>query len=408
MRKFKKQLAILLTLALVCGTFIAFSSISVSAAPVADLVAYGYKPGTDFLFADFMGAASQAEVSGAPGVAQTGSNTDTVNGIYTPGNYDQFYSKDNYKSAGGAWGPLIGTGVNGPVGHRYLAICMRTRPGQVLFDSYYSGNFGFKIDRSDAGGSWPGFDMSDGKYIPAAIGMPGPVFTSFTTVYWDLGPAGVPAVEYFMIHSYNNGFADLPRVDIAGIWFTPSMDPITTTTEAPLTTTEAPPTTTEAPPITTTIPIIDNTYAVMRIDHLYAAVNGKKEKVQEGQDLAPIFSSELRTMVPFRFIATCFGAALDWDEGAGSAIIDYKGKHIVLPIGAYYAYVDGVQTPITNPAQIMTEGRTFVPFRVVSELLGGINLDYDPGTMTIIASSDPIVAPYDVAFYVALFNNLCM
>jgi len=145
----------------------------------------------------------------------------------------------------------------------------------------------------------------------------------------------------------------------------------------------------------------------MRIDNLYAAVNGAKVKVQEGQDLAPIFNTEARTMVPFRFIATCFGAAVDWDEGAGSAIIDYQGKHIVLPIGTMYAYVDGVQIPINNPAQIMTEGRTFVPFRVVSELLGGIKLDYDPGTFTIIASNDPIESPYDVAYYVNLFNTIC-
>jgi len=145
----------------------------------------------------------------------------------------------------------------------------------------------------------------------------------------------------------------------------------------------------------------------MRLDNLYAAVNGQKVRVNDAQELAPIMNEGGRTMVPFRFIATCFGADVDWDEGLGSAIIDYKGKHIVLPIGKDFCYVDGVQTPINNPAQIMTEGRTFVPFRVVSELLGDINLDYDPGTLTIIASDYDIAAPYDVAYYVNQFNTIC-
>jgi len=144
----------------------------------------------------------------------------------------------------------------------------------------------------------------------------------------------------------------------------------------------------------------------MRIDNLYAAVNGAKVRVNDTQDLAPIFNDVGRTMVPFRFIVTCFGAAVDWDEGAGSAIIGYKGKHIVLPIGTDFCYVDGVKMPINNPAQIMTEGRTFVPFRVVSELLGDILLDYDPGTMTIIAADAPIEGQYSVAYYVSLYNSI--
>jgi len=142
--------------------------------------------------------------------------------------------------------------------------------------------------------------------------------------------------------------------------------------------------------------------ATMRIDNLFASVNGEKVRVNDAQELTPIFNQGGRTMVPFRFIATCFGAKVDWDNDIGSTIIDYKGKHIVIPIGESFAYVDGVQTPINAPAQIMTFGRTFVPFRAVSELLGGINLDYDPGSMTIIASEGEI----DVQKCVAEFNNL--
>jgi len=111
-------------------------------------------------------------------------------------------------------------------------------------------------------------------------------------------------------------------------------------------------------------------------------------------------------MVPFRFIATCFGTDVDWYGDSGSAVIDYNGKHIVIPIGMPYAYVNGVQTPINAPAEIMTFGRTFVPFRAVSELLGDVVLDYDSPTETIVASKAPISGQYHLAYYVALYNSI--
>jgi len=66
-----------------------------------------------------------------------------------------------------------------------------------------------------------------------------------------------------------------------------------------------------------------------------------------------------------------------------------------------YAIVNGAQTPINATAQIMTFGRTFVPFRAVSELLD-INIDYDSDTMTIITSEGEI----DVAKCVAEYDSL--
>lgn len=110
-------------------------------------------------------------------------------------------------------------------------------------------------------------------------------------------------------------------------------------------------------------------------------------------------------MVPFRFIATCFGAEVDWDGNAGSVIIIYNGKNIRLPIGMSYAFVNGVQTPINAPAEIIA-GRTFVPFRAVSELLGDVYLEYDNATSTIIAAKAPITGAYNVAYYVNLFNTI--
>jgi len=69
---------------------------------------------------------------------------------------------------------------------------------------------------------------------------------------------------------------------------------------------------------------------IMRLDNLHAAVNGVKVRVNDAEALTPIMNQGGRTMVPFRFIATCFGADVDWDGGSGSAIIDYKGKVFAL------------------------------------------------------------------------------
>ena len=79
---------------------------------------------------------------------------------------------------------------------------------------------------------------------------------------------------------------------------------------------------------------------IMRIDELYASVNGEKVRVNDLQDLTPIFNQGGRTMVPFRFIATAFGADVDWDGDLGSAVIDYNGKHIVIPIDKPFAMLN--------------------------------------------------------------------
>jgi len=143
---------------------------------------------------------------------------------------------------------------------------------------------------------------------------------------------------------------------------------------------------------------------VMRIDQLFAMVGDQKVRVNDAQDLTPIFNIGGRTMVPFRFIATCFGAGVDWDGDLGSVIIKCNGKTIQIPIDMPYAYVNGVQTPINAPAEIMTEyNRTFVPFRAVAELLE-INVDYDSDTMTIIASEGEIDVAKSVADYDALMK----
>ena len=143
-------------------------------------------------------------------------------------------------------------------------------------------------------------------------------------------------------------------------------------------------------------------YVIMRIDERYAAIDGQKVKIHETEPLTPIFNDVGRTMIPFRFIAACFGGEVDWDGDRGCVIVktekrDYRS--LVMYIGQTTAYLNGIPVEMNAPAQIMTDGRTFVPFRAVAELLG-VNVEYDFDTMTIIASEGEIniakcVADYD-------------
>ena len=65
--------------------------------------------------------------------------------------------------------------------------------------------------------------------------------------------------------------------------------------------------------------------------------------------------------------------------------------------------IGGKVTYIPEPARILTQyNRTFVPFRVVSALLGLDELYYDDNTETIIASD----SEFNVSECIALYNAL--
>ena len=67
-------------------------------------------------------------------------------------------------------------------------------------------------------------------------------------------------------------------------------------------------------------------------------------------------------MVPFRAIAEGLGAVVGWNEFTSSAYIQRDGITIDLPVGV--PLPDDMGTPI------IVDGRTFVPVRYVSEVLG--------------------------------------
>ena len=95
------------------------------------------------------------------------------------------------------------------------------------------------------------------------------------------------------------------------------------------------------------------------IDHYQAMINGMVVTI----DAAPFIDpANNRTMVPLRVIAEAFGTQVEWDEVAQAVIIFNGGVGRALFINQ----------PLPNDmgTAVIVGGRTFVPLRYVSDMLG--------------------------------------
>lgn len=84
---------------------------------------------------------------------------------------------------------------------------------------------------------------------------------------------------------------------------------------------------------------------------------------------APPFIENGRTLVPFRFIGEALGAKIDWIAEEKKAVYELNNVKVEVIIGSTTAYVNGKPITLEVPAKI-SNGRTFVPLRFVSEALG--------------------------------------
>lgn len=108
-------------------------------------------------------------------------------------------------------------------------------------------------------------------------------------------------------------------------------------------------------------------------------------------DVAPYVVNG-RTLVPLRFIGDAMGAKIDWEPKsqkitftlAQKIVMFWIGKNEVqIKIGPSYS-----KTISIDAAPVISSGRTFVPVRAVSELLGGEVL-YDAKTRVITINFPP-------------------
>ncbi|MCR4443455.1 MAG: copper amine oxidase N-terminal domain-containing protein, partial [Peptococcaceae bacterium] len=102
------------------------------------------------------------------------------------------------------------------------------------------------------------------------------------------------------------------------------------------------------------------------LDELKVYVNGTRISFP---DQAPYINSEGRTMVPVRFVSQALGAAVDWNEQGKTVNIRQGSKDITLRIGEKKARVEANDVAL-DAAAALTNNRTMVPLRFVSECLG--------------------------------------
>jgi len=98
-------------------------------------------------------------------------------------------------------------------------------------------------------------------------------------------------------------------------------------------------------------------------------------------DAQAFIDENQRTLVPVRFVAEALGARVGWEAETRSVPIKKDAQSIRLTIGSNIATVNGEEVTFDTQA-VMEGGRTFVPLRFVSEILG-VAVEWDSKTDTV-------------------------
>ncbi|MGG1639066.1 copper amine oxidase N-terminal domain-containing protein [Paenibacillus sp. NRS-1760] len=102
-------------------------------------------------------------------------------------------------------------------------------------------------------------------------------------------------------------------------------------------------------------------------------------------DAQAFIDENQRTLVPVRFVAEALGAKVGWEAESRSVPIQKETQSIRLTIGSNIATVNGAEESFDTQA-VMQGGRTFVPLRFVSEILG-MAVEWDDKTNTVFLST---------------------
>mgnify|MGYP004508544235 FL=1 len=99
-------------------------------------------------------------------------------------------------------------------------------------------------------------------------------------------------------------------------------------------------------------------------------------------DAAPL-SRGGRMMLPIRFVAEAFGAAVGWDGDTATATVAAGDTVITVRIGEKQILVNGAAVPL-DTAAFIEGGRTYLPVRAVADALGAaVGWDGDTATATL-------------------------
>lgn len=126
---------------------------------------------------------------------------------------------------------------------------------------------------------------------------------------------------------------------------------------------------------------------VLYIGSSQAMVNNKETQVDSSNSKVKPFVKESRTLVPVRFITEGMGAKVGWNAPTSTVTVTLDGKELKLVIGNKTMQV-GKKKVTLDVAPEISEGRTFLPIRSISEALGK-KVFYDRG-LIVISGTDTI------------------
>ena len=110
------------------------------------------------------------------------------------------------------------------------------------------------------------------------------------------------------------------------------------------------------------------------------------------------FMESNRTLVPIRVIAEGLGAEVTWDNNSRTVHISKEDRQVVLAIDSRlieYTVDNETIYNLSDVAPLISEERTFVPVRVVSNALGvGIHWDNDRRAVIIDSSEKSEIEPF--------------
>ncbi|MEZ4812580.1 MAG: stalk domain-containing protein [Caldisericia bacterium] len=100
-----------------------------------------------------------------------------------------------------------------------------------------------------------------------------------------------------------------------------------------------------------------------------AVVNGNAATIDTNSSVVPKVIGEGHTVIPFRFLAESLGAEVGWNGTLREVSFITPSSYLKVYIDKTVGYMWDSQV-IINPAPSIVGGRTLIPLRAVSELLG--------------------------------------